>query len=427
MHDLLNKLLTPFLLSLLVSLGIGLIVGMEREFENLSGKEHFAGLRGFAMMSILGCVVTFLAVELNINILLVVIPGVFLFISVFHFSKIRKENFGIVTELSLVLVFFLGVLSGLHYIREALAVAVIVSSLLTLKTKFRETIGRITKEELFAFIKFIILSLLLLPFLPDKNYGPDGIINPRSIGFVVVIVSSLSFVGYFIIKFYGAEKGVLFTGFFGGTFSSTAVTWVFSARSKENENLSMQYATGIIIACTVMFARVLIVAALFNIIVFKWLLLPCGLMILGSSVVAFILKRKTASQKTSNLIQLGNPLELSSAFLFGIQYVVITLFVYYANIYLGTKGLLITGFISGLADVDAINISMSKLSLVQINPSMAAIVILLAILSNTIFKLGVSYIKGSKKLRKQVLIGLTPSIIIALLGIAGIYLKATFT
>ena len=148
---------------------------------------------------------------------------------------------------------------------------------------------------------------------------------------------------------------------------------------------------------------------------------------MAPAVVAFILKRKTASQKTSNLIQLGNPLELSSAFLFGIQYVVITLFVYYANIYLGTKGLLITGFISGLADVDAINISMSKLSLVQINPSMAAIVILLAILSNTIFKLGVSYIKGSKKLRKQVLIGLTPSIIIALLGIAGIYLKATFT
>lgn len=424
MHDLLNNLLTPFLLSLIVAMGIGLIVGMEREFENLSGKEHFTGLRGFAMMSMLGCVVTFLAVEFNINILIAVAPAIFLFISVFHYSKIKKENFGIVTELSLALVFFLGALSALHYIKEALAVAVIVSTLLTLRTKFNETIGRITQDELYAFIKFIILSLLLLPFLPDKNYGPGEIINPRSIGFVIVIVSSLSFIGYFIIKFFGAERGILFTGFLGGTFSSTAVTWVFSSREKENENLSVQYSTGIIIACAVMFVRVLIIAVLFNQEVFKWLFIPCGLMIVSASIVAFILKRKALSPSSSSPIQLGNPLDISNVLLFGLQYVGITFFVYYANIYLGTKGLFITGIISGLADVDAINISMSKLSLVKINPSMAAIVILLAVLSNTVFKIGISYAKGSNRLRKQVLVGLVPSIFIALLSIAGIYLKA---
>lgn len=423
MHDSLNNFFTPFLLSLIVALGIGLIVGMQREFENLSGKEHFTGLRGFAMMSMLGCVVTFLAVEFNINILIAVVPAIFLFISVFHYSKIKKENFGIVTELSLALVFFLGVLSALHYIKEALAVAVIVSTLLSLKTKFNETIGRITQDELYAFIKFIILSLLILPFLPDKSYGPGEIINPRSIGLVIVIVSSLSFIGYFIIKFFGADRGILFTGFLGGTFSSTAVSWVFSSREKGNENLSVQYATGIIIACAVMFVRVLIIAGLFNQEVFKLLLIPCGLMIVSASIVVYLLKRKTLSVSKSSPIQLGNPLDISNVLLFGIQYVGITFFVYYANIYLGTKGLFITGIISGLADVDAINISMSKLSLIKINPSMAAIVILLAVLSNTVFKIGISYAKGSNKLRKQVLVGLMPSIIIALLSIAGIYFK----
>lgn len=425
MYDQLNYLLTPFLLSLIVSLGIGLIVGMEREFENLSGKEHFAGLRGFAIMSMLGCVVTFLAVEFNANILLVVSPAIFIFISVFHYSKIQKGNFGVVTELSLVLVFFLGVLSGLHYIKEALAVAVIVSTLLTLKTKLRDTISRITQEELFAFIKFIILSLLLLPLLSDKNYGPGEIINPLSIGYVIVIVSSLSFIGYFIIKFFGAEKGILFTAFFGGTFSSTAVTWVFSHRSKENDTLSTQYASGILIACAVMFVRVLVVAWLFNNDVFKWLLIPCCLMGIGTSIAAYLLKQKTASHISSVPIQLGNPLNLSSVLLFGLQYLGITFLVYYANIYLGTQGLVITGLISGLADVDAINISMSKLSLTQIDPAIAASIILLAVLSNTIFKLGVSYIKGSKKLRKQILIGLIPSIIIALLSFAGLYFLKT--
>jgi uncharacterized membrane protein (DUF4010 family) len=421
MHDLLLNILTPFLLSLIVALGIGLIVGMEREFENLSGKEHFAGLRGFAIMSMLGCIITFLAEKFNVNILLVVAPGIFIFISVFHHSKIQKGNFGIVTELSLALVFFLGVLSGLHYFKEALAVAVIVSTLLALKNKFRETLGRITQDELFAFIKFIILSLLLLPFLPDKSYGPGSIINPRSIGFVIVIVSALSFVGYFIIKFFGAEKGILFTAFFGGTFSSTAVTWVFSNRSRENENLSTQYATGIIVACAVMFARVLVVAGLFNTSVLRWLLIPCCLMIVTNSIGAYVLKRKAISSTTSAPIHLGNPLDLSNALLFCIQYVGITLFVYYANIYLGTKGLLITGFISGLADVDAINISMSKLGLTQITPSIAAIVILLAVLSNTVFKIGEAWLKGSKELKKKVMIGLMPSIVIALLSIAVIY------
>jgi len=419
------NLLTPFLLSLLVAMGIGLIVGMEREFENVSGKEHFAGLRAFSLMSVLGCVVAFLAVQYNANILLVTLPSILFFVSVFHYSKIQKENFGVITELSLVLVFFLGVLAGLHYIKEALAVAVITSALLALKNKLRETIRQITQDELFAFIKFIILSLLLLPFLPDKNYGPAEIINPRNIGYVIVIVSSLSFAGYFIIKFFGAAKGIFFVAFFGGTFSSTAVTWVFSSRSKENEALSVHYAAGIIIACAVMLARVLVVAALFNIAVFQWLLIPCSLMILSSAFVVYQLKRKAMSLPVaSDPIQLGNPLDMGNALLFGVQYILIILFVYYANLYLGTKGLYITGLLSGLADVDAINISVSKLSLTTINPSTASVVVLLAILSNTAFKMVICYTKGSEKIRKKVLIGLLPSIITGLLSIIVLYLKS---
>ncbi len=416
------KLFTPFLVSLLVSLGIGLIVGMEREFENVSVKEHFAGLRGFVIMSLFGCVIAFLAVEFNATILFVVSPAVLFFISVFHFSKIQKGNFGIVTELSLAMVFFLGVLAGLHYVKEAVAVAAIVSAILTLKNKVRETIGKITAEEMMAFSKFIILSFLLLPFLPNQNFGPGEIINPRNIGFVVVIVSSLSFVGYFIIKFFGTEKGILFTAFFGGSFSSTAVTWVFSSRSKENENLSAQYATGIIIACTVMLVRVLLIAALFNTAVFNWLFAPCCVMILCNAIIAFVIKRSATVQPTSSPIRLGNPLDLSNAFLFGVQYVLITFFVYYANVYFGTNGLLLTGFISGFADVDAINISMSKLSLTQITPSIASIAILLAVSSNTIFKISQAYFKGSKELKKYVLAGLAPSVVISLLSIIVIYL-----
>ncbi|MDP3393514.1 MgtC/SapB family protein [Sediminibacterium sp.] len=425
MHELLNTIFSPFILSLIVSAGVGLIIGLEREFDILSGNEHFAGLRTFVLVAILGCVVTYLATEFNFNILLVTIPSIFLFISVFHFSKVRKENFGLVTEFSLLLVFFLGVLASLHLIKEALAIAVITATLLTFKNKFKATVKQITQEELYAFIRFAIISLLILPYLPNESFGPAELINPQSIGFVIVIVSSLSFVGYFIIKFFGAEKGIMFTAFFGGTFSSTAVTWIFSTKSKENTNLSLQYAAGILIACAVMFVRVTLVAALFNIEVFKWLLIPCLLMA-GSSVgYAYYILRTKASNSASlgENIQLGNPLDLINAAMFGLQYIAITLIVYYANESLGTKGLFISGIISGLADVDAINISASKLSLVQITPAMAAIVILLAVISNTFFKMGECILKGTAVLRKQVVIALIPAIIIAFISISIIYIN----
>lgn len=425
MHEILNNLLTPFLLSLIIAVGIGFIIGLEREFDNLSGNEHFAGLRAFALMAVLGCIVAFLSQEFETSVIIAAIPSVIIFISVFHYTKIKKDNFGIVTELSLLLVFLLGILSGYHLIKEALAVAVIASALLTLKSKFREAVRRITSDELYAFIRFALLAFLLLPYLPDKGFGPSGILNPQNIGFVVVIVSSLSFAGYFIIKFFGEKKGILFTAFFGGTFSSTAVTWVFSSRSKENENLSFLYAAGILIASAVMFARVAVVAAIFSMEVFMWLVIPCALMMACSLVFAYFIAKRNAPQshQSGENVSLGNPLDLMNALMFGLQYIAITLIVYYANFFLGTKGLFLTGLISGLADVDAINISASKLSLVQITPSVAAIVVLLAVISNTVFKIGECMIKGSSKLRMQVLYALLPSLLIAVASIVFIYLK----
>jgi uncharacterized membrane protein (DUF4010 family) len=425
MHEILNNFLSPFLLSLLVSVGVGVIIGLEREFDTLSGNEHFAGLRTFVLSAIVGCVVTYLATRFNSNILLVAVPSIFFLISVFHFSKVKKEHFGLVTEFSLVLVFFLGVLSALHLMKETLTVAVIASALLTFKTKLRSTVKQITQEELYAFIRFAIISFLILPYLPDDNFGPAELINPQSIGIVIVIVSSLSFIGYFIIKFFGSEKGILFTAFFGGTFSSTAVTWIFSTKSKESASLSFYYAAGIIVACSVMFVRVAVVAALFNMQVFKWFLIPCLLMSLYAvSYAYYIIKTKIPETDTHReSIQLGNPLDLLNAAFFGLLYIAITITVYYANFYFGNKGLFISGIISGFADVDAINISASKLSLAQISSAMAAIVILFAVISNTLFKIGVCFIKGNHEMVRQVAYALIPPIIIAGISILFIYLK----
>ncbi|MFA7381437.1 MAG: MgtC/SapB family protein [Bacteroidia bacterium] len=423
MHDLINTLFSPFLFSFITAIGIGLVVGFQREFDIVSGNQHYAGIRSFALTAALGCLSSFIAQEFTPFFLVGAIVSFLFYMSIFHYTKAQKENFGIITELSLTLVFMLGVLSGYHLMKEALAASVIIVLLLSFKNKFKETIKKITQEELYGFLRFVILAFLIMPYLPDIDYGPDGILNPQKIGYVILIISCLSFFGYFIIKFFGAKKGILFTAFFGGTFSSTAVTWTFSSRSKENPALSVQYAGGIAIAASVMFLRVAIIAAIFNFRVFQLLALPCAIMIITSvSYAIYILRKQDASSfKTSEEIKLGNPLDILNAGLFGGLYILLTLFVYYANLKFGEKGLYVTGLISGLTDVDAINISVSKLSLDQINPNLAAIVILLAIISNTVFKITETMFKGSKVLYKHVLFALIPSVIIAVISI--IFLK----
>jgi uncharacterized membrane protein (DUF4010 family) len=401
MHDTINNFLTPYIMGLLVATGIGLIIGLEREFD-VDTKDKFAGIRTFPIISIFGCIVTFLSQALSPWILIVSFPGLLLFISIAYYAKSQKGDLGLTTSLTLLLAYILGIMSALHYIREALAATVLIITLLSLKTKLHAIVARITQEELFAFVKFTVLALLILPFLPDAKYGPNGLLNPRDIGFVVVIVSSLSFLGYLLIKFGSAEKGILLTAFLGGLFSSTAVTWVFSSKSKESPELSSHYGAGIVLASSVMFIRVTVVTFLFNKDILSVLWLPCVLMSITGSVAVYIIIRNSKKKIAKQEIQLGNPLNLLNALSFGLLFVGISFMVYYANVYLGTSGLYLSGLISGLTDVDAISISMSKFALATSKIDLSVNVIVIAILSNTIVKLFISVFKGSPQVKKKI-------------------------
>lgn len=402
-----NALVSPYLISLLVATGIGLIIGLEREFQKLPTKDHFAGIRTFPLVSILGCITTHVAHSFSPWLIIGVGFAFILFVSVTFFIRANAGHSGITTEISLMITFFLGVMTAYQLIREALAAAVITTTLLSLKGQFHLIISRLTEDELFAFIKFIILAMLLFPFLPDVPYGPNGIVNPQEIGLVVVIVSSLNFIGYLLVKFSGMRKGILLTAFFGGLFSSTAVTWVFSSRScSEESSHSNLYAAGITLASSIMFLRVALIGLIFNNAIFMQMLVPCGLMSLTGLVSTFFLTRKNKNTKVTSPLELGNPLNILNAVGFGLLYLGISFFVFYANEYLGKQGLVISGLISGLADVDAITIAMAKLGLVQDKLDIAALVIIVAMVSNTLVKIIISFIKGTRELRRMVSLAL---------------------
>lgn len=397
-----------YLVSLLVATGIGFIIGLEREFRLVSEKDHFAGIRTFPLIAMLGCILAFISQSVGPLLLVGGFTAFILFVAVTYFIRSGQGHTGITTEISLMITFALGAMASLHLIKEALGAAVITTTLLSLKAPFRSFVAKITEDELYAFIKFIVLSLLLLPFLPDVAYGPSGILNPLQVGVIVVIVSSISFASYLLIKFMGTGRGILLTAFLGGLFSSTAVTWLFSSKSKTSESAAPVYGAGIVLASTIMVVRVALLTFIFNRELFLRLSWACVIMFLTGVAVTFFFSQKATQTHTDAQVQVGNPLNMSNAIGFGMLFVGIVMMVYYAKEYLGEKGLILSGWLSGLADVDAISIAMSKMATAE-SMNLAIRVIVCAMISNTIVKIVIAVAKGAPALRLPVILGLTLS------------------
>lgn len=401
----LHDLLGPYMLGVLMSLAIGLILGLEREYDKLKDDSGYAGIRTFPIVTITGYMMGVLSTAFSNWFLLLGMMAIILFLGIGQLVKTRGGvSLGMTTNLALIATFLLGVMVSQGLYRDSIATAVIMVTLLSLKTTFREIIRNITHQELFAFIKFAIIALLILPFLPNKDYGAGGLLNPFEIGSIVVIVSFLNFFGYFLVKFVGSRKGILLTSILGGIISSTAVAWNYAAKSKENPELSSEYSAGIIIASAIMYPRLVLLAVIFNPAIISELAVPSILLTLICIVPAilFMRKNKNSEQEAATKIDLGNPLNMMNALSFTAIYIVILYAVYYGNEFFGESGLYYSGIIAGLADTTAITISMAKFSLIGEQLNLAAMVIIASTLSNTLVKLGIVFSRGSRTTSKLV-------------------------
>ena len=421
-HQEIYKYLSPFLVGLLISTGIGLIIGLEREYNKLQGGS-ISGIRTFPIVAIAGFVLANLTSEFGVWIIVASIPAFLIFLGFDHLNKPTNQAQGHTTHISLFITFLLGMMISNHFYKEGLAVAVIVVTLLALKDQFKSTLKKITEQELYATIKFFILSLLILPFLPNQKFGPDGILNLYEIGWVVVIVSVLNFIGYFLNKFVGSKKGIIVTAILGGLISSTAVAWSFSSRSKENPELTSTYTSGILIASAIMFPRLAIVSYIFNPAILQTLWLPFLLMFIVAATCSWWLVRKKDTKNAGEaVIAVGNPLDILSALYFAVIFIVILISVYYSNEFFGNEGLYISAIISGFADTDAITISVSKLAKEIDLTSMAAQVIVAATLSNSLVKMCIGLFKGSRQMKIRLGIGYGAVLLVGLIYIVTVAL-----
>jgi uncharacterized membrane protein (DUF4010 family) len=386
------------------ALGLGVLLGLERE--RTKTEWGFAGVRTFGLISLSGGVAAFLDAGLDRPWLaLAVFAAAAALVLVSYRVSAQHGELGITTEISALLAFLLGFLCVSGNVMLATGLAVASGAVLALKQWLHRLAARIESADVEATLQFAIVSAIILPLVPDQNYGPPpfDVINPYKIWLMVVLISGLNFASYLLVKGVGAEHGIGLTGLLGGLVSSTAVTLGFAQRSREEPQQSPALALGILVAWTVMFSRVVVLVAAVDRGLAPSIALAMAAFGVPSLAICWLLWRRQRSAGKASVGASQNPFELSSAIRFGLLFGVITFVAKAAQVYLGDAGLYLAGAIAGATDVDAIALSMAQLAhddAAMADPAARTIVI--AVASNTLFKAGMAAFMGAPALRSAI-------------------------
>ena len=401
-----------------VALAIGFLIGLQREYAHGGpGREIIAGERTFALFGLAGGLAAMIADQLDSPIAFVgVIFLLGAYSTVAYFIDARKGQVGLTTEVAIVVTISTGALAYWGYLTLAIAIGIVTTVLLLIKLETDRFAHNLTKEDIIAALQLAVISAIILPVLPNQSFLPPpfDVLNPFKIWLMVVFISGISFLGYVAIKVVGPEQGIGITGFLGGLVSSTAVTLSFSERSNREPDLSRPFALAITVAWTVMFARVLIEVG----VIYQPLLKLVWIPIAASGLIGLIyclylfFSQRTAEKGD---IEFSNPFDLGTAIKFGLLYALVLLVSRAAQMYLGDTGLYLSSVISGIADVDAITLSMAELSKTGVVAlPKAALAIVLATMSNTAVKGGIALAMGSVALRKPLLFAILMMLVVGI-------------
>lgn len=385
----------------LLALALGALIGLEREYARYKKHAHdYAGIRTYPLIALFGALSAFFGELLNPWILVmgILLMGTLIIISYFVLSQ--KKYHGATSEVAGFLTFFLGVLAYFGEIQLAVLLTVIVTIILYSRTMLHQFAHRLKKEEMKSTLVFALIAFVVLPFLPNKGYGPYQLFNPFMTWLMVVLISGISFVGYILMKWFG-EKGVEFTGVLGGLASSTAVTLSFAQHSKQQEHMYKALALGVILANGVMFGRVLLEVLLVNRALFVHLLLPMLVLAAVTGLFSYYVWKR--AKHGSERIELKSPFALKPALKFAGVFALALAFLTLANEYLSSEGVYLVSFLSGLADADAIALSLSQLAGTTISIDTARDGIIVGVLANTVTKGGIAYLFGEKRFRRMII------------------------
>ena len=406
-----------------VALAIGLLIGVERGWSEREEQEgtRVAGVRTFALIGLLGGALVLVAPPLGgwlVALGLLALGGLFATAHVVH-ARTRPDHLGITVPVAGLLTFVLGALAASGQVAAAAAGAVVAALLLSAKPAMHRWLGTLGRHELSAGLQLLLLSVVVLPLLPDQGYGPWQALNPHRIWWMVVLIAAMSFVGYFAVKEAGARKGAVFTGLFAGLASSTALTLHFSRLARGRPDLSPMLAMGILLACGTMFPRMAVVLAVVAPGLLLPALLPLGLMTLviyGAALRQWWALRDPPGEAAAAMT---NPLELPVAIGFGALLALVMVLAKAVEVWLGNAGVLVLAAASGIADVDAITLSLAGMAGTGLDQNIAVTGIVIAAGANCLVKGGMASVIGGRRLGLTVAL---PLAVAAMLGPTAIWL-----
>ena len=404
------------LLDLAIALGIGAMIGVERGWSQRDRPEggRVAGLRTFSLFGLLGGVAAFLSQAYGAAALAAIglVAGGLVVMSLLV-SRRQSTDRSITTEIALVLTFALGVLAGFGEHQVAVACAVVVTVLLGLKPSLHRWLETLERKEMLAAFRLLVMSLVILPVLPNKGFGPWDALNPYMIWLMVVLISAMSFGGYLAVKWAEPRRSLLVTGFLGGMTSSTAVAVAMAKLSQGTKTLESVSAAAALAGSTVMYVRILGVCAVFSPILAMRLALPLGLMTAASLLVLAAIWPRAPMETEQPAAGEIEPFDLKVPLRFGAVLAVVMLASAALRAWMGDAGLLAISALAGLTDVDAPTLTAANMVTGGLNPSVGVLAVLSAVAVNVAAKFGIILWLGGKGMAIRVGAGFLASLIAA--------------
>ena len=390
-------------LQLAIALAIGLIIGMERGWESRESPAglRIAGIRSFGLIGLLGGLSALLAAQFGVSVLVITFLGLALIIAVsYGVTAQNTQDFGITTELALLITFVLGALAGKGLASEAVAVAVVMTVLLGFKQELHKSLRHLDRRELIATLQLLLIAAVVLPLLPNRDLGPWSALNPRAIGLLVVLIAGISYVGYFAMRLLGARVGLLATAVLGALVSSTAVTVSFGRMARREQGNFALLGAGISLASGTMALRILVEVSLVNPALLPSLVPPVAVLAVVPLVAAGAIVIRTKSVETSAEVELKNPIELGAALGYGAVFAVLFILIQAMEAWFGNAGVYALSAISGITDVDAVSLSLAQATKGDLPLVVGTTGILIAAMVNTAVKALLATVIGGWKLAR---------------------------
>ncbi|MGM0586851.1 MAG: MgtC/SapB family protein [Bacteroidota bacterium] len=371
-----------------LALILGLLVGIERgwSFQQKQEGQRTAGVRTFTLIALAGGIWGILSEEVGAIVLGIVLLGFVIIIMAGYIKHAQQTgSLGLTTEMAAFVTFAIGILVVKGYIILSVASTIVMVLILSIKPELHKWVKTIEPNELYSGIIFLIISAVMLPLLPNRGYGPWDVFNPFELWGMVVLIAGLSYLGYYSMKYFGNEKGILFTSFTGSLVSSIAVTVTlgrFSGEVKSHDIL----VTGVLIAIFTALSRVLVWVVIFNQALLYSVGLSIGAMIVVTLALTLWVWWDSERVKQRKRFSLRNPLQLSTALEFGLILAVVMFLSEASKQWLGDPGIYGLSLISGMVDIDSITLSLLQMGGESLSNDTAGNGIIMASFSNTLIK-----------------------------------------